>query len=644
MTKSDWGKMSVKELEAEVRKHNRLYFVEHSPQISDAEFDKLVELLRLKAPKSKVLTELQTDVSSKSERVQHKIPMLSLDKCYDESSLADWSQKFEGDVIASPKIDGMAISLVYDSDGKLERAATRGDGVEGELITPNAKFVANVPKKISEGPLEVRGEIYMSLSSFAGFKGEFMSPRNLAAGAIKQKDVQKTADFKLAFFAYDLVGLELSTEEEKLLRLKKLGFSLVEWKKVSKEKMQSAYEMFLDKRAKFDFELDGVVFKVNEVSEQKRLGRTAHHPRFAIAYKFQGDSGTTTLIDVEWSVSRTGAVTPVAIVEPVELSGAWVRRASLHNIGILHKLGLTKNAKVIMVRRGGVIPHLESVAEAGDKKIEIPKKCPSCGGDVVIEDDFLYCKDPKNCVQSKVGELSHFVKTLDIEGFGEKLLEKLYEEGFVTEPSELFELTKEDLMQVERMGDVLADKLLKNINDRKKISLDVFLQSLGIRELGRHVAKILASFGTLKKIEALSEEELSNINSIGPVIAHEIVSGLKIKRHLIEKLLAHVKVEAVKTVSSSWPYAGKSFLFTGKMISMERSLAQTEVEKRGGLLASTVGKELDYLVVGDGGGAGSKLDKANKLKEKNGKVQIVSESDFLKMLEEKQNAKDRYTS
>lgn len=626
-----WDKMTVSELEALARRHNRLYFVEHKPEISDYEFDELAETLKKKSPNSKTLSEIPTDVHDVSKKTIHKLPMLSLDKCYDDETLSEWAEKFEGDIVASPKIDGCAVSLRYDSKGVLSLASTRGDGVEGEEITANVQNIKSIPKKIEMHDVEVRGEVYMPLTVFAGYKEQFANPRNLAAGAIKQKDPQKTGKYNLSFFAYDLLGVNVKTEEEKYHLLVREKFTLAEWRNVKREKMNEVFEYFFKRRNLYDFETDGVVFKVNRIDEQIRLGVTAHHPRYAIAYKFQGDSGTTILNDVEWSVARTGVITPVAIVEPVLLSGAMVRRASLHNIGILKKLGITKGAKVVMMRRGGVIPNLESVVEKGHGEIEIPKHCPSCGSPTKIEDDFLYCTEPKSCVRSKIGELSHFVKTVGIDGFGEKLLIRLYENGLVTDSSELYELTKDDLLSVERMGDTLADKLLNNINSRRTMPLGVFLQSLGIRELGKHAGKILSEFGSLEKVFALTEDELSEIHTIGPVIAHEVVVGLRSKGKLIERLLKHIKIEKNK-VKKEGPLSGKSFLFTGSLISMEREAAQKLVEENGGVVAQSVTKDLDYLVVGDGGGAGSKLAKAEKMRDSGGKMKIISEKEFLEMI------------
>lgn len=625
--------MTDDDLEAEVRRHNKLYFEDRAPEISDYEFDAMVEELRRRAPDSPVLVELISDASRDGVKVTHLTPMLSLDKCYDEAGVEDWAGKFEGLVIASPKIDGCAVSIVYGSEGTLERAATRGDGIVGEDITKNALMIKTIPHAVKRASIEVRGEVYMPLSTFERYRSEFSNPRNLAAGAIKQKDPQRTRDYGLSFFAYDIISSEgeiFESEQAKRDELVRLGFEIVESRRIEKGEMEGSYRDFLKRRAEFDFETDGVVFRVDSCAEQRRLGKTIHHPRFAIAYKFQGDSGETTLIDVEWSVSRTGAITPVAIVEPVELSGAMVRRASLHNAGFVKRFKLSRGARVVMMRRGGVIPNLEQVVADGAEEIMLPSHCPSCGAAIREEDDFLYCTNAASCVKSAVGELSHFVKELGIDGFGEKLLARLYESGRVVDPSELFELSAADLLEMERMGETLAAKLIVNIDQRRKVSLDIFLRSLGIRELGKHASRILTQFGDLAHIRAAKEEELADIHSFGSVIAREIVDGLKRKSELIDRLLKHIEISEV-SISNGGVLSGKSFLFTGKMISSAREDAQALVQKLGGVAAQSVTKDLDFLVIGDGGGAGSKLAKARKLQENGSSVKVISESEFLEM-------------
>ncbi|MDO8644851.1 MAG: helix-hairpin-helix domain-containing protein [bacterium] len=406
---------------------------------------------------------------------------------------------------------------------------------------------------------------------------------------------------------------------------------------ILKDQVEKTYAYFLGQREKFDYETDGVVFKANRIDEQKRLGSTAHHPRHAIAYKFQGDSGTTVLKAVEWSVARTGVITPVGIVEPVELSGATVTRVSLHNYGLMKQKGVRIGAKVLMIRRGGVIPNLESVIEAGKgKEIGGPKECPSCGAPTEIRDDFLYCTNAKNCRHTKVGELKHFVSVVEMDGFGDKLIERLYDNGFVQDPADFYLLTKEQLLEIERMGEVLATKLIRNIQEKQKLPLDLFLRSLGIRELAKHTSKLLVKeYGSLKNLFKVTEEELAAIHTVGPVIAKEVVEGLKKERGLIEKLLKQVKIVGANLVfahekgrSQGSPLHGKKFLFTGSLLSMDRKEAEKRVEEKGGEVASGVTKDLDYLVVGDGGGAGSKLDKAKKLQEKGEKVRILSEKEW----------------
>lgn len=636
MTKSNL-KMSVEELEATIRRHNYLYFIEHKPEISDYKFDRFVKELKRRRPNSKILSEIGSDLISVANKVKHQVPMLSLDKCYDEETMDRWLEKFDGDVVASPKIDGCAVSVKYGSTGELLLAATRGKGLVGEEITNNAFFIKDIPTKIGLKSVEVRGEVYMKLSTFKKYKDEFANPRNLAAGAIKQKDPKKTGEYALSFWAYDLLSDDSKTEVEKRDRLKKNGFPVIEWKLVKKRDVNKIFDKFLSTRDKYDFETDGVVFKANDVREQARLSATIHHPRYAIAYKFQGDSGVTKLVDIEWSVARTGVITPVGIVEPVELSGATVTRVSLHNIGLMQKLKVGKGAKVMMMRRGGVIPNLESVVKPGTKKAELPRECPSCGGPVEVRDDFFYCVDPSKCVKAKIGQLKHFVQVVEIDGFGDVLLEKLYESGLVTDPAELYTLTKGDLTPLDRMGETLAAKLVKNVQGKRKIPLDLFMRSLGIRELGRHAASVLAGqYGTLNKLFRVSEEELAEIHTIGEIIANEVVSGLKESKFLIDKLLKHVKVLPVKRVgkAAKGPLAGKSFLFTGSMLSMGRKEGEKLVVDNGGEIASGVLKNLDYLVVGDGGGAGNKLTKAKDLIKKGEEIKILSEKGFLSLIKE----------
>jgi DNA ligase (NAD+) len=534
----------------------------------------------------------------------------------------------------SPKIDGCASSIRYDERGRLVLAATRGDGAAGEDVTANVRRIKNVPKALPVArAVEVRGEVYMPLSVFARYQGEFANPRNLAAGALKMKEDESSAAYELSFLAYDALGLPDEEERDKLRFLAAYGFAVVEHEVVGRNGLKAAYERVAARRAAFDFEIDGVVFKANRVSEQRRLGSTAHHPRFAIAYKLQGEAGESTLVDVEWGVSRTGAITPVAIVAPVVLSGATVTRASLHHAGRFAALGLGRGARVLVVRRGGVIPHVERVVTPGAESLSEPARCPSCGGETRRDGDFLFCVSPDSCIEARVAEFLHFVRVLEIEGFGEKLVRQLFARGFVSDVADIFRLTAETLGDLDRMGETLAAKLVRAVDARREIALDVFLRSLGIAELGKHVAGILAGLGDLARIRRLTPDALVSIHSIGDAIALSVIAGLGVKAHLVDRLLAHVRVVAVPAREKTGPLAGKKVVFTGTLAKWKRADAQKRVRELGGETPDQVVKDLDYLVVGEGGGAkSSKEKKVEGFKAAGAAISIITESEFSKMV------------
>jgi DNA ligase (NAD+) len=644
----DLAALDAPALEALIRHHNHLYWDRHAPEISDTDYDRLVRRLQELDPTSALLQELGPGKAPQDRYgapVRHKRPMLSLDKCYGDDELREWTATFTGDVVVSPKFDGLACSLWFNEQGELYLGATRGDGLEGDDITANVRTVTDIPLKIDLGPreVEIRGEVFMRLSIFSAFKEKFANPRNLTAGAIKQKDPKKCAAYRLSFAAYDLLGTEARTEQEKLDLLHRVGFQTYERRVVPREKAVETYRDFAEKRPTFDFEIDGVVLKVDRVAEQERLGLTAHHPRYAIAYKFQGDSGTTKLRSVEWSVARTGAITPVALIDPVMLSGALVSRASLHHPGYITKLGLTRDAEVLVTRRGGVIPNVEHVVKPGTEPIELPSRCPSCGNEVRPKDDFLYCADPSRCRAARLGQLAHFVSVTDIQGFGDRMLGELYDRGLVRSPADLYKLLPQDLLAIERVGDRLASKLINEVEAHRSLPLEVFLRSLGIDELGKHVSGILASeYRTLDAILNLSAAELASIHSIGEVIARSVTEGLQGARPLIDELLRFVTLQPVAEAQESarstrgGPLSGESFVFTGKMAKLERKAAQQKVEALGGTAPDAVSKNTTYLVVGDDKSDGKKSTKektAEKLIAAGATLKIVSESDFLARIE-----------
>ncbi len=657
-------------LERAIIAHNYHYWVRAQPHISDYEYDQLVERLRAVAPASPVIDAVGlggaiADASMRAriqdvidafpvpqhmetgQRVAHDVPMLSLDKCYDEETLQKWFEKFEGDVVVSPKVDGVAVSMKYRA-GNLVLATTRGDGREGELITENIKRVVGVPHTIEADAVEVRGEAYIPLSAFrAEFAEYYANPRNLTAGGIKAKEPDATAAYKIHFFAYDILGSSAATEMEKFALLGQLGFRAVETRLVSEAGLQAAYDDLLGRRDQLDYETDGVVFRADSLEEQARLGATSHHPRHSIAYKFQGDSGVSTLRAVEWSVSRTGAINPVGIVDPVELSGASVTRVSLHNLSIIEGLGddsgtLHLGSSVVMMRRGGVIPNLENVVEHGDVPVEIPAVCPSCGGPTYRDADVLYAEHTESCRTFRLKELEHFISTIRADGFGEKIVAALFDDGKLRSPADLFRLRVEDLLPMERMGPTLAAKLVGSAQSASSMPADVFLRSLGIDELGKHVSRLLATeYGDLDKIRAVSQEEFLGLHTIGERIAHSVATGLARNGAQIDELLEFVTlswpgdVPQVQAPSDS-PLIGKTILFTGAMESMSRNEAQALAITMGATAASGVSKTLDLLVLGDKdmprfeeGWRSSKLKKAEKLIADGAGLRIIAEKEFL---------------
>jgi DNA ligase (NAD+) len=658
--RSQLATLSTSELENLVRHHNDLYWRAAAPTIDDPTYDMLVETLRAKAPSSPVLDELTglfPKASSPEPRVgfgdvRHVRPMLSLDKCYDDQTLLRWAAQVKGPIVVTPKIDGLACSLRYDKHGHLRQAGTRGDGRVGDDITKNARGIADIPSHIQKLPsdiaddgFEVRGEVYMRLSRFAAhYESENANPRNLAAGALKTKDPAESAAYGLSFFAYDLLGLGAPSEMAKRHMLQHLGFPLTPAEVTSEASaLPALFQRFIDVCRSLDVETDGVVMKADSVAEQARLGVTAHHPRYALAYKFQGESAQTTVVAVEWGVARTGVVTPVAVIEPVFVSGVTVSRVSLHNAGYARKLGLGVGARVEIVRRGGVIPHVERVLSPPVEPLRTPTEWVVRGGTTPLlwDGDFLVLAEPERSVDVVVSRVAHFTKVIDATGFGEKRLTQLVEQGLVHNPADLYRLDRDTLARLDRMGETSAQHLVDEMNNRRTLTLPVFLCALGIDDLGPTVAEALTDhFKTLEGVRTQPTEALADIHGIGTVTAASIAEGLKQSAPIIDGLLQEVSIAERATVTdTSSPLHGCSVVFTGTMATLDRKTAQKRVQEKGGRTPSSVTAELDYLVVGDEGspllGAGEKSTKqkaAEKLVAKGSKVKIIREEEFLALL------------
>ncbi|MCH9686231.1 MAG: NAD-dependent DNA ligase LigA [Deltaproteobacteria bacterium] len=656
---------SLDELVELVTQANAEYWDQHTPSLPDPLYDRLVERLRKLDPNAPILSSMGPATPDgpvvdadevvrlpPNERfgtgVRHTRPMLSLDKAYAAEEVASWAAKFEGDLLVMPKLDGIACSIRYDASGALVLAATRGSGTEGEDITANVLVIESVPSQLpaGAGPLEVRGEIFMSLSVFERFKADFSNPRNLAAGAVRNKNHDKARRFGLSFGAYDLLEQGLPTERAKMARLQELGLPAVGHHFVEREGIAEIFERFSTERPQLDYEIDGVVYRADRVDEQERLGATGHHPRFAIAFKFQGDSGETTLLDVDWGVSRTGTITPMAMLQPIELSGAMISRAGLHNLTRFRALGLTRGARVEVTRRGGVIPHVERVVEPGPgaESFVIPTVCPACGGSVIVrqkrDGEFLQCEKPELCIVARLRELEHFAKVVDMQGFGPKVVTAIVDAGLVKHSADYYRLQLDDLVKLERLATKSAQNLLDQVASHREIPLPVFLESLGIDHLGPQNAQLIASaFLGLATIRVLDRDSLMQVKGIKEAIADAIVDGLASRAAIIDDLLTQVTVPnevapPPAPEAPPGPLDGHSYVFTGTLEAFDRKTAQARVKALGGEAPSGVSKGLTVLVVGAGkANKSSKQKKAESFNEAGASIEIITEAQFVTRME-----------
>jgi DNA ligase (NAD+) len=648
----------VEKLRELIRKYDYYYYVLNNPLVSDAEYDELKRrLIELERKYPELITpdsptqRVGAPPRKEFPNVQHSIPMLSLEDARNEEEIREIYERIiklvgrNVEFCIEPKFDGTSLELIYEN-GVLVRAVTRGDGYVGEDVTPNARTIRTVPLRLFEDvSIEIRGEVVISKENFRKLneelinKGEkpFANPRNAAAGSLMQLDSRITAQRPLDFIVWGFgkSGIKFAKQSEFLKKAEELGFKVPKPKVVKTlEEIIETYREWEKERDRYIYELDGMVVKVNEIELWEKLGYTARAPRWAFAAKFKPREKTTKILGVVWQVGRTGIITPVAELQAVEIGGATVSRATLHNVEILKKLGVKIGDTVVVSRAGDVIPQIikpiEELRTGKEREIEIPNKCPVCGGEVATEGPFLKCLN-LSCPAKLSASIKHLARreAFDIEGLGEKTSKLLVERGLVKDIADVFNLRKEDLKRLPGFSDVSAEQLVLAIERAKKIRLDRFIHALGIPGVGEATARLLAEkFKTLSALMNASKFELMRIRGIGPETADAIVKFFSDERNRnsIKKMLEY-GVEVYWGEEKKGPLSGKVFVFTGELDCCPRSKAKEMVEELGGQTADTVSKRVHYLVVGKD--PGSKLQKAQKLG-----IRIISEEEFLKMLEE----------
>lgn len=656
-------------LRKEIRHNEYLYYVLDAPEITDAEYDRMMVRLREieaeypdSVPADSPTQRVGGRASSQFTEVRHLEPLLSLGNVFSAEELRAFDERVKGglpegsrvEYVMEPKIDGLACSLIYEN-GRLVRAATRGDGTVGENVTANVRTIRSIPLvlKAPEGEtlpelLDVRGEVYMPRHAFMQLneqraergESEFANPRNAAAGSLRQLDPQVTASRSLSFFAYYLVG-EGAREKhsESLAALARYGFKVSENYKVV-ENIDAAIKYIADfneLRQGLAYDTDGAVIKVNDVYQQRILGATGKDPRWATAYKYPPEQAETTLEDIDWRVGRTGVLTPTAVLTPVKLSGSVVSRATLHNEDFIRSKDIRIGDRVLINKAGEIIPEvLRVVTEkrtGEEKEVEIPTKCPDCGWSVERKgaEAAIRCTNPHCPALGREG-LIHFVsrEAMNIEGCGPSVINALLDAGLVRDAADLYSLKKEDIQQLERMGERSADKLLAAIAASKANELDKLLFALGIRHVGAKVARTLAvEFGSMEALLTAEAEQLAAIRDIGAVIAESVVTWLSVptNRDLLERLAAAGLTMTFTAPASSEdnPFFGKTLVFTGTMPTLGRAEAKTMAQDVGAKVSGSVSKKTDYVIAG--AEAGSKLEKAQALG-----VTVLDEAEFLKML------------
>jgi DNA ligase (NAD+) len=655
----------IEKLREELRRHEYLYHVLDAPEISDAEFDAMMrELKRLEQQHPELVTpDSPTQrVGGKPRegfvRARHSSPMLSLDNAMGEGELREFDRRVRGLLkgekfryVAELKLDGLSMALHYQR-GRLARALTRGDGVVGEDVTENARTIRSIPLHTLKrsGNFEVRGEVVLTTKAFEKLNAEcaaaglrtFANPRNAAAGSLRVLDPSITASRHLEYFTYFLIenGAPVcATQWEALETLKEMGFKVSLNRKLCPdiEELLAFCNHWEERRESLPFEIDGVVAKVDSVEQQNRLGWTAKAPRWAIAYKFAGRQAETVVEDITVNVGRTGVLTPTAVLKPVNVGGVTVSRATLHNEDEIDRLGVQSGDTVLLERAGDVIPHVVRVVKQGERrrKFHMPRHCPICGGEVVrVEGEAASRCINTNCPARLKESILHFAArgVMDIDGLGEALVNQLVDQGLVRSVADVYRLTPEQLVELERMGKRSAEKLIGNIDASRRQPLPRILNALGIPFVGERTAQFLAeAFGDLDKIAAASDDELQRAEEVGPKVARSIQRFFHEQRNrdLMERLRAEgllFRHQAPRKHTAA--LAGLTFVLTGTLPSLTREEAKERIEKAGGRVAGSVSRKTSYVVAGEE--AGSKLDRAKELG-----IEVIDEPGLMEMLKER---------
>ena len=665
----DLGK-KLESLRDKIRRHEYLYFVLDQPEISDQEFDKLTKQLKdLEAEHPDLITpDSPTQrVGGKPRegfvKVRHSSPMLSLDNTYSEEELRAWERRVhelsgrkDVDYVCELKLDGMSLALTYE-DGRLARGVTRGDGTTGEDVTLNVRTVRSIPLSIDKDKLkkagippdfEVRGELLMPTAAFKKLNEEreraglptFANPRNFTAGTVRQLDANITAQRRLDFFPYILLvngRTHFDRHWETLTALDEAGFKVNQNRKLvhSMEEVWDFIRQWEGKRESLPYEIDGIVVKVDRTALQDELGFTGKAPRWAIAYKYAARAGITKLEDIRVQVGRTGKLTPVAMLAPVSIGGTTVRNATLHNMDEIERLGVKIGDWVQVERGGDVIPKVAKVIEdkdhpRGTRKFQMPETCPVCGTKVVrTEGEVDYRCVNANCPAKLMGTILHFASrgVMNIDGMGEALVAQLLEKGLVKNVADIYDLSKKDLLSLERFADKSAQNILDEIENSKKLPLQRVIYGLGIRMVGERTAQFLAEhFGSMEALAGATVEELQSVNEVGPKIAESIAEFFSIKanQELVKRLRdAGLTMQGEKKERGT-KLAGKTFVLTGTLAHFTRDQAKKMIEDAGGKVTGSVSKKTDYVVAG--ADAGSKLDKAKELN-----VPVIDEKEMEKL-------------